>query len=315
MQAAFRPWVDARRTCFSEICVTSLDRTEGSRRLRFAMARGLHATALLFTHHFAYHSISQRLFQLHLTPRDFYMTKQTLLPQLPMTRRDLFLRTYMSFAWIWVTYFKLSVAHDILSILFVWILQWDQPSEWPPLFGSVADAYSLRRFWGVFWHPLHTATLVAYMPSWRATSSPPQLQPPPDHQDGKKPQQKSSANNLAMAPPLQKALRALGVFTQSAIIHSVTNWIMTGRSNMTMELRFFLSKFVVCFLEVALKRQMRGLREVPRKTRQNKTETVGAWNIWTAMVRRAGGYIWVMCVIFCLASPWQTSIVWIHIRL
>ncbi|KAM7211786.1 hypothetical protein V8F06_012823 [Rhypophila decipiens] len=315
LQAAFRLSVDARRTCLSEISMTFLARTEDSRRVRFAMARGLHATALLLTHHFVHDSISQRLFHLHLTPRDFDTAKQTLLPQLPMTRRDLFLRTYMSFAWIWVTYFKLSVAHDILSILFVWILQWDQPSEWPPLFGTIADAYSLRRFWGVFWHRLHTATLDAYMPAWMATSSPPRLQPPSDHHDGKKPQKELSAWNLTMTPPLRKALRALGVFTQSAIIHSVANCIVTGRSNLAMELRFFLSNFVVCSLEAALKRQLRGVGALPTKTRQNKTENVVTWNIWMAIVRRAAGYIWVICVIFCLASPWQNSIVWIHIRL
>lgn len=39
-------------------------------------------------------------------------------------------------------------------------------SQWPALFGSIAEAYSLRRFWGVFWHRLHVAVFEAYMPSF-----------------------------------------------------------------------------------------------------------------------------------------------------
>ncbi|KAM7208055.1 hypothetical protein V8F20_001601 [Naviculisporaceae sp. PSN 640] len=316
LQATFRLWGDAGRTSLSESSMTStLDQPEDSRscRVRFAMARGLHATALLVTHHFVHHAITQRLFQLHPTIRDF--DKQALLPQLPMTRRDLFVRSYISFSWIWETYYYLSLLHDILSIIFVWILKWDQPSEWPPLFGSIVDAYSLRRFWSVFWHRLPTATLDAYMSAWgTASSSPSQLQPPSDHHDGEKPPQNltMSARNLAMTPPLQKALRALGVFTLSAIIHSVNDWMVTGRNTMAIQLGFFLSNFVVCFLEVSLERQLRDVGERPRKAGHDKTEAVGAWNMWTAMVCRAAGYIWVMCVIFCLASPWQTSIARIY---
>jgi len=38
---------------------------------------------------------------------------------------------------------------------FVSLLQWDQPDGWPPLFGSISEVYSLRRFWGVFGHQLN----------------------------------------------------------------------------------------------------------------------------------------------------------------
>ncbi|OBT74656.1 hypothetical protein VF21_07014 [Pseudogymnoascus sp. 05NY08] len=65
----------------------------------------------------------------------------------------------MSVQWIWSSYVVLTLSHDILAIFFVTLLRWDQPSQWPALFGSIAEAYSLRRFWGVFWHLLHIAVV------------------------------------------------------------------------------------------------------------------------------------------------------------
>lgn len=46
----------------------------------------------------------------------------------------------------------LQVVHFTLST--VAVLLGDDPGTWPPLFGSPLEAYSLRRFWGRFWHQL-----------------------------------------------------------------------------------------------------------------------------------------------------------------
>ncbi|MCJ1282376.1 hypothetical protein MMC26_001699 [Xylographa opegraphella] len=35
----------------------------------------------------------------------------------------------------------------------------DEPAAWPPLFGSPLEAYSLRRFWSMFWHQNNTRKL------------------------------------------------------------------------------------------------------------------------------------------------------------
>ena len=40
----------------------------------------------------------------------------------------------------------------------------DRPEEWPPLFGSISEAYTLRRFWGVFWHKLDLGIFKMYTP-------------------------------------------------------------------------------------------------------------------------------------------------------
>jgi hypothetical protein len=36
----------------------------------------------------------------------------------------------------------------------VGVLRLDSPEEWPSMFGSPLEAYSLRRYWGKFWHRL-----------------------------------------------------------------------------------------------------------------------------------------------------------------
>lgn len=48
----------------------------------------------------------------------------------------------------------LDAADDALAIISVVILRLDRPEDWPPLFGSLSEAYSIRRFWGKFWHRL-----------------------------------------------------------------------------------------------------------------------------------------------------------------
>ncbi|KAJ3496840.1 hypothetical protein NLJ89_g10429 [Agrocybe chaxingu] len=47
----------------------------------------------------------------------------------------------------------LSIQYTYLSI--VWVtLGLSKPQDWPRLFGSPADMYTIRRFWGVGWHQM-----------------------------------------------------------------------------------------------------------------------------------------------------------------
>ncbi|KAL2194242.1 hypothetical protein P885DRAFT_71561 [Corynascus similis CBS 632.67] len=92
---------------------------------------------------------------LHIIPSDFGLNKQALLP--PTGLREICLRSVMSVSWIWNSYSLLTSSHDLLAVLFVSVIRWDRPDEWPPLFGSITDATSQRRFWGVFWHRLHVS--------------------------------------------------------------------------------------------------------------------------------------------------------------
>ncbi|KAJ5752441.1 hypothetical protein N7520_009358 [Penicillium odoratum] len=55
--------------------------------------------------------------------------------------------------WLVVTRIIIDTYYRASSIIFVG-LRLDSPSNWPPAFGRVADAYTLRNFWGKFWHQL-----------------------------------------------------------------------------------------------------------------------------------------------------------------
>ncbi|KAK7946095.1 uncharacterized protein PG986_010416 [Apiospora aurea] len=99
--------------------------------------------------------------RLEMPLADFGPTHQGLVPSVS----SMAARGIMSFHWIWTSYYSLTTAHDLAAILFVAILSWDAAEEWPPLFGSLADTYTLRRFWGVFWHRLHVHPFTLHMPS------------------------------------------------------------------------------------------------------------------------------------------------------
>lgn len=68
-----------------------------------------------------------------------------------MTKRETLIRTWMVFHFVWSAWAVITGLHHALSIVFVG-LGLDAPQDWPPLYGSVYQMYSIRRFWGKFWH-------------------------------------------------------------------------------------------------------------------------------------------------------------------
>lgn len=72
----------------------------------------------------------------------------------PITWHETRIRALMAVNWIWIAFVMIEVCHCMFAALFVTLLRLDEPAEWPPLFGSVRKAYSVRRFWSKFWHRL-----------------------------------------------------------------------------------------------------------------------------------------------------------------
>ncbi|KAI6781954.1 uncharacterized protein J7T54_005165 [Emericellopsis cladophorae] len=95
----------------------------------------------------------------------FYLSDFTVDKRFPrlfdLTVLDIAKRAYLVFDWFWFCYNSLCIFHHVLSILHVCIFRLDEPEEWPPLFGSLRNADSLRRFWGTFWHNLLSPTYIA----------------------------------------------------------------------------------------------------------------------------------------------------------
>lgn len=71
-----------------------------------------------------------------------------------VTVRETSIRLVTVLCFIWNAYSNLTALHAALSIIFVVLLRLDIPEEWPPLFGDLAKAVSIRRFWAGFWHSL-----------------------------------------------------------------------------------------------------------------------------------------------------------------
>ncbi|KAI4747162.1 hypothetical protein E4T50_02507 [Aureobasidium sp. EXF-12298] len=96
-----------------------------------------------------------------LEPWEFDQYSQTYIRRLPIfetpepvTARETWIRVAFTFRWIWLNFVDVDAAHTFLSIIFVGVLRFDSPEEWPSMFGSPLEAYSLRRYWGRFWHRL-----------------------------------------------------------------------------------------------------------------------------------------------------------------
>ncbi|KAI1208927.1 uncharacterized protein F4807DRAFT_467900 [Annulohypoxylon truncatum] len=88
-----------------------------------------------------------------ITPED--VAQPALIPRLAdLTLRGVLIRAYTASSWIWQSFAVLDGANAVLAIIAV-VSGLDQPSDWPPLFGSpVHVCRGLRGFWAGFWHRL-----------------------------------------------------------------------------------------------------------------------------------------------------------------
>lgn len=259
-------------------------------RLAFGVFRLFRLLSLMELHRMANRTVSHIHGRLGISIRDFAYDRQGLLPLI--RRRELCLRALISYYWIWGTSAVLTSAHDLFAILFVVVLEWDRPDEWPSLYGNVADAYSLCRFWGVFWHRCHVKVFDAYMPPSRILLPLTRLWP---HRLDRQLQK-----TRWLQPWIENALRALWIFSLSAACHAVVNLISIGETNARAEFRFFLSNWSVCLAETACRAIVRRMHSLPGYTDRNLTV-------------RILGYTWVVVVFFCLVPSWQYSLILVRV--
>lgn len=278
IRTTFQIWTNFRRLplVHGDVAIASQDSIN---RGIFTILKCGHILALCVVHHLVTNVISSILRPLNITLEDFAPAKQGLVP--PITYRGLSLRAVMSVQWIWGTYLVLSGAHDILAIVFVSVLLWDLPAQWPALFGSIAETYSMRRFWGVFWHRLHVAVFEAYMPSFVLHFY--------DQRRDWKAQQQCEGYIIT-----RKGFRAFWMFLSSAICHSVVHWVVTRKGNTAQQVKFFLSNYALCLVETVAVRALEG-------------KVISNGSLWT----RLFGYAWVLAVLFTLAPAWQYSSIYL----
>jgi hypothetical protein len=87
-------------------------------------------------------------------PSDFTPDKAIFFRRLPasLDLRELRIRFVFVLDWCIMKMFLYEIFHSVFAILFV-SLQFDSAAEWSlSLFGSLAEAHSVRRYWGKHWH-------------------------------------------------------------------------------------------------------------------------------------------------------------------
>ncbi|KAH7166325.1 hypothetical protein EDB81DRAFT_866147 [Dactylonectria macrodidyma] len=118
--------------------------------------------------------------------------------------------------------------HCLLSIIFVSILGFDQAKDWPPPFGSILEADTVRGFWGRFWHKFPTPIYAFYGLI-------------------------ISRKLMGLKPSsrVEKTFLPMFIFTASAFCHCLVGWSL-GNAGPSQSLPFYLPFYEINFLVVAL---------------------------------------------------------------
>jgi len=121
----------------------------------------------------------------------------------PVTGRELQIRLLLVANKFVPDVLSLSVFHDFLAIIFI-ATGIDQSWEWPPLFGPVTEAYTMRRFWATFWHRL------VYKPfNFHASTF-------------------TKALRIPQGTSFSRILNNCLVFVLSAVMHATVTWLYGG---------------------------------------------------------------------------------------
>lgn len=180
--------------------------------------------------------------------------------------RQAILRLSLALHWAWVSIVFVHTLHTGLAILFVVFLPVDHPTDWPPLFGNPMQAYSLRRFWGVFWHKIASPSQAMYG-------------------------QVLSRRILEFksGTAAEKAFIAFWVFAFSGVAHSFANLKAEPRLDPFIDLRFLLLNFIGGLAESLV------IRAIPRSFKHRVP----------VAVRRLLGYAWVYFFFYCTVPSYQ----------
>ncbi|KAI1762046.1 membrane bound O-acyl transferase family-domain-containing protein [Hypoxylon sp. FL1150] len=214
---------------------------------------------------------------------DFTADKEPILRRLvewdeydPVSQHQMILRAFISVAWIWANILILESYHAILSVLFVVVLRFDDPEDWPPLFGGITEAWTVKRFWGKFWHRIATPTFA----TWARVVS-------------------RRVLKIGTGSEFEKTVVAFGIFFFSGLAHATSAW-RVGQGDAHRDLLFFCANFVVVGTEILVG----GLVwNAVRKTKY----AVLLEDRRLQVVGKALGYVWVFAWFFWATPRWVYS--------
>lgn len=133
---------------------------DDSAKRRVFLLKGLMSVAIIYGVNMLYEYALKTLYPLQIS--DFEPIKQSYIRRLTkVSGRENIIRTILSFNFVFSSWALLTGYHRILSVFFVGV-GLDEPEEWPPLWGSPGEMYSMRRFWGKFWHRSAFRAYIGY---------------------------------------------------------------------------------------------------------------------------------------------------------
>jgi len=205
-----------------------------------------------------------------LTRSDFSPSKQVYLRRLlsgTITTRETMVRSVFAVYWVWSAYIVFTAIHDLLALLFIYILNLDDPSDWPRLYGDPAESYTLRRFWGKFWHRIVYRPYTAY----GALIT-------------------QGVLKIPRHSPVNRVLVNFLVFFFSGIVHALVTLQLGFRCGIWQDIAWFCANFVGIMVED-------GVQSAVLKAFKVR----GRYQFYFRMI----GYMWVFGFFFWSVPKWQ----------
>jgi hypothetical protein len=111
---------------------------------------------------YSYLFAKTRVYGVELEMYDFLPTRESYFRRFnEITIRETIVRVWLVCYWVFYSVGLYTGFHNIFAIVFV-ASGLDKPEDWPPLFGNIRDATSVRNFWGKYWHRLVYRSYTSY---------------------------------------------------------------------------------------------------------------------------------------------------------
>ena len=218
-----------------------------------------------------------------LRPADFSPTREIFFRRLLwpsashtiITKHEVYLRAAFAVWWAVGAYTMLNTLHIAFSLLAVVILRRDNLSDWPPLFGDLSEGYSVRRFWGKFWHRL---LVQPYTQCGRRLCK--------------------AIPGYRLEPATERVLTLFTIFGTSGAVHAAASWQMGDRCGWPRDILWFCGNFAAGMAEVIVVRRTRAI-----------AQRIGCHDLLDRSSRgflgKVVGYTWVFGFFFWSVPKWQ----------
>lgn len=226
--------------------------------------------AILQTYNYSFAKLQASESQLDIM--DFLPTKETYFRRLDtVTLRETLIRAWLAAYWILYSMGLYTGLHDVLALIFVGSC-FDRPEDWPPLFGNMSEATSIRNFWGKYWHRLVYRSYTSYG-VWIS----------------------KNVLRLPRNSVVGKMFINLYVFTMSGFAHAFAVRQLGFSCGFWEEVRFYVLAFVAVLLEGLV---LGAFAKVTKGYKVNPT------------VSKTIGYVWVFGWLFTTVPKSQYPKLW-----